>query len=142
MHALCLLGDPTFVSLFFRTSSFLPQSPEVLPAGFFLLPCPLPHTPSPWALPTATLLQLPCQPVSFSLMLQANRVGRSGQRRPRGTKTLEQSEHIVGLGLAWHCPSALTPSLGGYNPGHGGSRQEASVPFLMERATLTKGTQL
>lgn len=103
--SLCTLCVSSAVQLFFVSflwmpsflSLFLPQSPGIFPSRLFLLSPPLPYMPPfPLGSPYPALLQLPRQPVSFSLMLQANRVEQSGQRRPRGRKTLEQSERIVG----------------------------------------------
>lgn len=95
--SLCMLCVSSAAQLFFVSflrmpsflSFFLPQSPGIFPSRLFLLSPPLPHMPPfPLGSPHPALLQLPHQPVSFSLMLQANRVEQSGRRRPRGKKPL------------------------------------------------------
>lgn len=101
MYALCLLGCPTFLCLLLMDAlvSFLISSTVTWDFSIPALPpvsAPPPHAPLPLGLSPPRSAPAPRQPVSFSLMLQANRVEQSGQRRPRGRKTLEQSERFVG----------------------------------------------
>lgn len=118
-------GGPRFFPYFFHShlGFFHPDSFS------FLGPAP---TPLPAGSPHPALLKLPCQPVSFSPMLRANRVEQPGWGRPRGRKTLKQSERIVGTPSRTlrHFRWALTSSVGD-NAGCRGRR--LPTPFWWSR---------